>query len=112
MSFSFDEFSQFSPKYNKHPIAHPGGWGMACLIWVPGPGTHIRQPIPQTPRANYGMSIVSISEKMILRFFRDKNYLLPYGSLGPTSHDCYGFQTIIDVLFIGNLKKHPQNADG
>ena len=36
--------------HERHPIAHPSGWGMGCLLWV--------QPLIDVWRVSYGVSFV------------------------------------------------------
>ena len=36
--------------HERHPIAHPSGWGMGCLLWV--------QPLIDVWRMSYGVSFV------------------------------------------------------
>ena len=98
MSFSLVSLVNFLRNTdNKHPIVHPGGWGMVCLIWVPGPGTHIRQSIPQTP--GWAMGCPGPAMGCLLWVFQRKwSYAFSetkiiYFPMDPAGHDLYGFET-------------------
>ena len=53
----------------------------------------------------------------IIQYAEIQNYLLAYGSVGPTDHDPYGSQhwervPSLMFLFIGNFKMRPRDTGG